>query len=99
MEITDVRLTKFNTENRCKAKCSVTFDNEFVVHGIRVIENADNELFIAMPSRTNKNTGKHDDVCHPINQECRDKIQKAVLEEYNNTPMPEAEETSDEEDK
>ena len=50
MEITDVRLRKVNTETRLKAVASVTFDNEFVVHEIKVIENPEGVLFIAMPS-------------------------------------------------
>ena len=80
MQITDVRLRKVNSENRMKAVASVTFDNEFVVHDIKVIESQDG-LFIAMPSRKTPN-GEFKDIAHPINPETREKIQKAILEAY-----------------
>ncbi len=89
MQITDVRLRKVNSENRMKAVASVTFDNEFVVHDIKVIESQDG-LFIAMPSRKTPN-GEFKDIAHPINPETREKIQKAILEAYE---APEAEPTS-----
>ena len=89
MQITDVRLRKVNSENRMKAVASVTFDNEFVVHDIKVIESQDG-LFIAMPSRKTPN-GEFKDIAHPINPETREKIQKAILEAYE---APETEETS-----
>jgi stage V sporulation protein G len=90
MEITDVRLRKLSTDNKLKAVASVTFDNEFVVHEIKVIENPEGVLFIAMPSRKIGTTGEHRDVAHPINPAAREKIQNAILEVYNNTPEPEA---------
>lgn len=80
MKITDVRLRKVNSENRMKAVASVTFDNEFVIHDIKVIESA-NGLFIAMPSRKTPN-GEFKDIAHPINAETREKVQKAILEAY-----------------
>jgi stage V sporulation protein G len=89
MQITDVRLRKVNSENRMKAVASVTFDNEFVVHDIKVIESQDG-LFIAMPSRKTPN-GDFKDIAHPINPETREKIQKAILEAYD---APEAEANS-----
>ena len=89
MQITDVRLRKVNSENRMKAVASVTFDNEFVVHDIKVIESQDG-LFIAMPSRKTPN-GEFKDIAHPINPETREKIQKAILEAYE---APEAENNS-----
>lgn len=92
MQITDVRLRKVNSENRMKAVASVTFDNEFAVHDIKVIE-SQNGLFIAMPSRKTPN-GEFKDIAHPINAETRDKIQKAILEAYE---APETEEASSEE--
>ena len=92
MQITDVRLRKVNSENRLKAVASVTFDNEFVVHEIKVIKNPEGVLFIAMPSKKIKSTGEHKDIAHPINPATREKIQKAILEVYNNTPEPEAKE-------
>ena len=80
MQITDVRVKKVNSANRMKAVASVTFDNEFVVHDIKVIE-SQNGLFIAMPSKPVPN-GDHKDIAHPINAETRERIQKAILEEY-----------------
>ena len=69
MQITDVRLRKVNSENRMKAVASITFDNEFAVHDIKVIE-SQNGLFIAMPSRKTPN-GEFKDIAHPINPETR----------------------------
>ena len=80
MQITDVRLRKVNSENRMKAVASVTFDNEFVIHDIKVIE-SQNGLFIAMPSRKTPN-GEFKDIAHPINAETREKIQASILEAY-----------------
>ena len=82
MQITDVRLRKVNSENRMKAVASVTFDDEFVVHDIKVIE-SENGLFIAMPSRKTPN-GDFKDIAHPINAETREKVQNAILEAYEN---------------
>lgn len=90
MEITDVRLKKVNSEKKMKAIASVTFDNEFVVHDIKVIE-SQNGLFMAMPSRKNPN-GVFKDIAHPINQDTRAKIEAAILEKYNS---PDAEEYSE----
>lgn len=98
MEITDVRLRKVNSEGRLKAVASVTFDNEFVVHEIKVIKNPEGVLFIAMPSKKIKSTGEHKDIAHPINPATREKIQKAILEVYNNTPEPEAKEAESSEE-
>ena len=80
MQITDVRLRKVNSENRMKAVASVTFDNEFVVHDIKVIE-GDKGLFIAMPSRKTVD-GEFRDIAHPINSDTREKIQTYILERY-----------------
>ena len=88
MQITDVRLRKVTSENRMKAVASVTFDNEFVIHDIKVIE-SEKGLFIAMPSRKTPN-GEFRDIAHPINAETREKIQKAILEAYD---APEAQES------
>ena len=83
MQITEVRLRKINSENRMKAVASVTFDGCFVVHDIKVIEREDKPLLVVMPSkRTPK--GENKDVAHPINQETREMISKAVLEKYEN---------------
>lgn len=91
MQITDVHLKKVNSGNRMKAVASVYFDNEFVVHEIKVIEGP-NGLFIAMPSRKTLN-GQHKDIAHPINSETRKKIEDAIFEKYN---APETEEASEE---
>ena len=80
MEITDVRIRKVNTEGKMKAVVSVTFDNDFVVHDIKVIEGQEG-LFIAMPSRKTPD-GEFKDIAHPINSPARERIQRAILEEY-----------------
>ncbi|OOB78258.1 MAG: septation protein spoVG [Epulopiscium sp. Nele67-Bin002] len=80
MEITDIRVRKINKDGKMKAVVSVTFDNEFVVHDIKVIE-GDKGRFIAMPSRKTLD-GEFRDIAHPINSDTRDRIQKTVLEKY-----------------
>jgi len=80
MEITDVRIRKIDVEGKMKAVVSVTFDNEFVVHDIKVIE-SQSGMFIAMPSRKTPD-GEFKDIAHPINAATRDKIQKAILDKY-----------------
>ncbi|WP_147532959.1 septation regulator SpoVG [Bacillus marasmi] len=80
MEVTDVRLHRVNTDGRMRAIASITLDNEFVVHDIRVIDGNEG-LFVAMPSKRTKD-GEFRDVCHPINSMVRGKIQEAVLGEY-----------------
>ncbi len=82
MRITDVRIRKINKEGRMKAIVSVTFDEAFVVHDIKVIEK-DEGIFIAMPSRKTSD-GEFRDIAHPINQAAREMIQTAVLNEYYN---------------
>ena len=81
MEITDVKVRKINQEGKMRGIVSVTFDNAFVVHDIKVIE-ASGKLFVAMPSRRTAD-GEYKDVAHPINAETREKLHKRVLEEYN----------------
>ena len=80
MKITDVRIRKISKEGRMKAIVSVTFDEAFVVHDIKVIEK-DEGIFIAMPSRKNID-GEFRDIAHPINKEMRETLQEAVLSEY-----------------
>ncbi|WP_425447815.1 septation regulator SpoVG [Dethiothermospora halolimnae] len=82
MNVTDVRVRKINTEGKMKAIVSVTFDNEFVVHDIKIIE-GQSGAFIAMPSRKTPD-GEFRDIAHPINSETREKIQQAVFAEYEN---------------
>jgi stage V sporulation protein G len=79
--ITDVRIRKINVDGKMKAVASVTFDDEFVVHDIKVID-GQNGLFIAMPSRKTPD-GEYRDIAHPIVSETRELIQSTVLEEYN----------------
>ena len=83
MQITQVRIYPVNSENRTRALASVTFDNEFVVHEIKVID-GNSGLFIAMPSKKT-NSGEFRDIAHPINAETRQKISDAVLSEYENS--------------
>lgn len=80
MQITDVRVRKINMEGRMKAIVSVTFDDEFVVHDIKVIEGQDG-MFVAMPSRKTPN-GEFKDTAHPINADTRTKIQEAIMKGY-----------------
>lgn len=80
MEVTDVRLRRVETEGRMRAIASITFDNEFVVHDIRVIDGNEG-LFVAMPSKRTPD-GEFRDVAHPINSGARMKIQDAVLAAY-----------------
>lgn len=96
MEITDVRVRKVNKDGKMKAVVSVTFDNEFVVHDIKVIE-GDKGLFIAMPSRKTLD-GEFRDIAHPINSSTREKIQSAVLEKYELALLTEDEVAADIED-
>lgn len=81
MQITDVRIRKVNKDGKMKAIVSITLDDEFVVHDIKVIE-GDKGLFIAMPSRKTAD-GEFRDIAHPINSATRDKIQVIILEKYN----------------
>ncbi|NLM10088.1 MAG: septation regulator SpoVG [Clostridiaceae bacterium] len=80
MEITDIRIRKIDSEGKMKAVVSVTFDNAFVVHDIKIIE-SQNGLFIAMPSRKTP-SGEFRDIAHPIHSEARANIQSAILEKY-----------------
>ena len=80
MLITDVRIRKISAEGKMKAIISVTFDEEFVVHDIKVIE-GQNGLFIAMPSRKTPD-GEFKDIAHPINAHTRERIQESILEAY-----------------
>ncbi|MBE5945360.1 MAG: septation protein SpoVG [Lachnospiraceae bacterium] len=83
MQITDVRVRRVTKEGKMRAVVSITIDNEFVVHDIKVIE-GEKGLFIAMPSRK-ASDGEYRDIAHPINSETRDKIQALILEKYQET--------------
>ncbi len=81
MEITDVRIRKVTDEGKMKAIVSITFDNEFVVHDIKIID-GQNGLFIAMPSRK-MTEGDFRDIAHPIVSDTRNRIKDAIFAEYN----------------
>ena len=83
MQITDVRVRKVAKEGKMRAVVSITIDNEFVVHDIKVIE-GEKGLFIAMPSRK-ASDGEYRDIAHPINSDTRERIQSLILEAYMNT--------------
>ena len=80
MRITDVRVRKVAKKGKMKAVVSITLDDEFVVHDIKVIE-GEKGLFIAMPSRK-ASDGEYRDIAHPINSETRERIQTIILEQY-----------------
>ena len=82
INITDVRVRKIAKEGKMKAVVSITIDNEFVVHDIKVIE-GERGLFIAMPSRKSTE-GEYRDIAHPINTATRDMLQQIILKEYEN---------------
>ena len=83
MQITDVRIRKVEKEGKMKAVVSITIDEEFVVHDIKIIE-GEKGLFIAMPRRKAAD-GEYRDIAHPINSDTRDRIQKLILEKYQET--------------
>jgi stage V sporulation protein G len=80
MEITDIRVRKVEAQGKLKAYVTVTFDDCFVVHNVKVIE-GDESLFIAMPSRRTR-TGEYKDVAHPINADFRARLQDVILDAY-----------------
>ena len=80
MEITDIRIRRVDADSKMKAVVSVTFDDEFVVHDIKIIE-GQNGLFIAMPSRK-MGEGDFRDIAHPLKSETRNKIKDAIFAEY-----------------
>lgn len=80
MIITDVRIRKITDEGKMKAVVSITFDDEFVVHDIKIID-GQNGLFIAMPSRK-MSEGDFRDIAHPLTSETRNKIKEAIFAEY-----------------
>ena len=80
MQITDVRIRRVDKEGKMKAVVSITIDEEFVIHDIKVID-GEKGLFIAMPSRKAAD-GEYRDIAHPINSENRSRIQDIILEKY-----------------
>ncbi|SUK17454.1 regulatory protein SpoVG [Staphylococcus agnetis] len=83
MKVTDVRLRKIQTDGRMKALVSITLDESFVIHDLRVIE-GNSGLFVAMPSKRTPD-GEFRDIAHPINSEMRQEIQDAVMKVYEET--------------
>jgi stage V sporulation protein G len=83
MEITDIRVRRVEADGKLRAYVTVTFDDCFVVHNVKVIEGKSG-TFIAMPSRKTK-TGEYKDVAHPINSEFRQKLQDKILKAYADT--------------
>ena len=81
MQITELRIRKVEDEGKLRAYVTVTFDNCFVVHNVKIIE-GQNGLFIAMPSRKTAN-GEYKDVAHPISPEFRSELQTKIIDEYN----------------
>ena len=84
MEITDVRIRKSEKDESVMAYVSITIDNEFAIHDIKII-NGKGGVFVAMPSRRDRD-GIHRDIVHPINTETRQRIQDKIMEAYNNLP-------------
>ena len=80
MNITDIRMRKIDKEGKMKAVASITIENEFVVHDIKVIE-GEKGLFIAMPSRQ-ASDGEYKDIAHPIRSETRELLQNMILDKY-----------------
>ena len=81
MQITELRIRKVEGEGKLRAYVTVTFDDCFGVHNVKIIEGKDG-LFIAMPSRKTAN-GEYKDVAHPISPDFRNSLQDKILEEYN----------------
>ncbi len=87
MKITDVRVRKVTKQGKMRAVVSVTFDNEFVVHDIKVIE-GERGLFIAMPSKKSTD-GEYRDIAHPINSDTRKILQDTILDAYDKAAVEE----------
>lgn len=88
MEITDVRLRRVSTEGKMRAIASITINEAFVVHDVRIID-GNNGLFVAMPSKRTSD-GEFRDIAHPINSKTREIIQDAVIKEYEAREVSEA---------
>ena len=97
MDITDIRIKKVNTEGKLKAYVTVTFDDCFVVHNLKIISGKAG-TFIAMPSRKTK-TGEYKDIAHPINSFFRQTIQSKIIEEDEKIRIEEGDREEEHEDK
>ena len=87
MEITDIRIRMLDGSGSMKAYATITIDDEFVIHDIKVIE-GEKGLFIAMPSRMSSD-GEYRDIAHPINSQTRANLQSLILQKYAETPVEE----------
>ena len=101
MQITDIRIRKTERDGKLKAVASITIDEEFVVHDIKVISGSKG-LFIGMPSRRGGKDNEYKDIAHPIKLETREHIQKLILDKYDEmlkeekeNPTPPAESTTE----
>ncbi|MFA5514565.1 MAG: septation regulator SpoVG [Sphaerochaetaceae bacterium] len=94
MEITDVRVRKISSEGKLRAYATITFDNQFVIHNLKVIDGKSG-LFVAMPSRKTK-SGEFKDVAHPISSDFRNTMQEAILEAYDKAPEAGADDVEEE---
>lgn len=93
MQITELRIRKVTGEGKLRAYVTITFDNCFVVHNVKIIEGKDG-LFIAMPSKKTA-TGEYKDVAHPISPEFRSELQNRILDDYNSGKVIEASSAGD----
>ena len=93
MQVTDVRIRKITKEGKMKAVVSITLDDEFVIHDIKIIE-GEKGLFIAMPSRC-AGDGEYRDIAHPINSDTREKVQNIILEKYEAVLNEESQQTNE----
>jgi len=96
MQVTDVRVRLVASDSRLRAVVTITFDDAFVIHDIRVIE-GENGLFVAMPSKKMPNGGFRD-IAHPIHQEMRKMVEEAIIKAYNEALQTQAPESAVEED-
>lgn len=94
MEITDVRVRRIASEGKLRAYATITFDNQFVIHNLKVIDGKSG-LFVAMPSRKTK-SGEFKDVAHPISSDFRATMQEAILSAYESAPPPGSEDEFEE---
>ena len=92
MQVTDVRIRKISDDDKMKAIVSITIDNEFAVHDIKIIDGSSG-LFIAMPSRR-LGKGEFRDIAHPLTPETREKIRDAIFAEYEKVLAERSEEMS-----
>ena len=83
VQITDIRIRSVEKEGKMKAVVSITIDDEFVVHDIKIIE-GEKGMFIAMPSRK-ASDGEYRDIAHPINTATRERLQSMILDKYQET--------------